>query len=367
MIDTEFWRDRRVIITGHTGFKGTWLAQWLRLLGAKVKGYSLPPPTSPNLFDALGLAGEIDHVVADIRDANRMLREVMEFQPDIVFHLAAQPLVRLSYAEPKLTYETNVMGTLNLYEAVRACASIRVVISITTDKCYENREWVWGYRENDPMGGHDPYSSSKACTELLSAAYRSSYFSLKAGGPKHAVALATARAGNVIGGGDWASDRLVPDCVRSLQKSETIVIRSPNATRPWQYVLEPLWGYLILAQKMFGDDSQFCGGWNFGPGDTGTMSVKDVVKRIIGAWGSGSYEVAQNTDLQEAQLLKLDISKARALLRWRPVYGIEDAIRETINIYKVFYRSRGDLKSAVLEQINRFAVLLRGGNKEGER
>ena len=355
MIDTSFWRGKRVFVTGHTGFKGSWLSQWLLKLGAVVRGYSLNPPTEPSLFAALGLEQKLDHRVGDIRDADYLLRSMIEFKPEFVFHLAAQPLVRLSYKEPRLTYETNVMGTLNLYEAARACESVRVVVSITTDKCYENREWVWGYRESDPMGGFDPYSSSKGCAEILSSAYRRSYFNPESYGKTHHVALATARAGNVIGGGDWAQDRLVPDCVRALSRNETIHIRSPRATRPWQHVLEPLAGYLLLAQRMSDDGVSFSEAWNFGPGEDGFMDVENVVKNVISAWGHGQYEIAADADYHEAQLLKLDISKARTCLKWSPKIDTVTAIANTVEVYKIFSHGMRDVNNAINIQIESFA------------
>lgn len=358
LIAPSFWHGRRVFVTGHTGFKGSWLSRWLSKLGAEVRGYSLEPPTDPSLFATLSLEREMDSVPGDVRDAEALARAVSGFKPEIVFHLAAQPLVRLSYKEPRLTYETNVLGTLNLYEAVRSCDSVRVVVSITTDKCYENREWVWGYRENDPMGGYDPYSSSKGCAELLSAAYRRSYFNPEHYGRTHNVALATARAGNVIGGGDWALDRLVPDCVRSLEKGETIPIRSPRATRPWQHVLEPLSGYLLLAQRMSADGVSYSEGWNFGPGDEGVMDVENVVKNVIASWGSGTYQISPDADYHEARLLKLDASKAKALLGWKPVWTCEEAIRQTVDWYSRFYRG-GDCRQTTSEQIDTYSGAMR--------
>jgi CDP-glucose 4,6-dehydratase len=354
MMDATFWCGKRIFLTGHTGFKGSWFSRWLVSLGAEVCGYSLEPPTEPNLFSALRLADSISHVLGDVRDFDRLSRCLVEFRPEFVFHLAAQPLVRLSYKDPRLTYETNVMGTLNLYEAVRSCDSVRVVVSITTDKCYENREWIWGYRENDPMGGYDPYSSSKGCAELLSSAYRNSFFNPEGYGKSHHVALATARAGNVIGGGDWAIDRLIPDCVRSLSAGRAIPIRSPRATRPWQHVLEPLSGYMTLAQRMYTDGVAYSGGWNFGPSDEGVMDVENVVKRVIDAWGGGSYSIMPDADYHEAHLLKLDISKARSLLKWAPKLDTSRAIKETIAVYKLFGKSDTELSDTVEEQISSY-------------
>ncbi len=353
MIDPQFWRGRRVLITGHTGFKGSWLSQWLVMLGAKVRGYALEPPTSPSLFGALGLVHEVDSITGDIRDALTLARAIAEFKPEIVFHLAAQPLVRLSYREPRLTYETNVMGTLNVYEAVRACDSVHAIVSITTDKCYENREWVWGYRETDPMGGYDPYSSSKGCAEILSASYRRSYFNPNQYGKTHQVALATARAGNVIGGGDWAIDRLIPDCVRSLTNGEAISIRSPCATRPWQHVLEPLSGYLLLAQRMTEDGVSFSEGWNFGPGDDGVMNVENVVKNVITTWGSGQYLITSDANVHEAYFLKLDASKARAKLGWSTKWSCPESIQRSVEWYIDYYAGK-DVRKITLNQIDFF-------------
>lgn len=350
MIDPAFWRGKRVFVTGHTGFKGSWLCQWLLLLGAEVRGYALEPPTDPSLFEALGLGTNLDHRLGDIRNAEALAASMREFKPEIVFHLAAQALVRLSYKEPRLTYETNVMGTLNLYEAVRTCESARAVVSITTDKCYENKEWVWGYRENDPMGGYDPYSSSKGCAELLSAAYRRSYFNPEQYGKSHHVALATARAGNVIGGGDWALDRLVPDCIRALSKGETIPIRSPNSTRPWQHVLEPLCGYLTLATRLFADGPTYAEGWNFGPSDDGILSVEEIVKDVVSAWGSGTYTVAHNADFHEARLLTLDASKARSRLGWKPSFTAGEAVEWSVGWYLAHCRGL-DMASFTKTQI----------------
>lgn len=353
VIDPIFWRGKKVFLTGHTGFKGAWLSQWLLMLGAEVHGYSLEPPTNPSLFDSLSLAKGMGHEIGDIRDGDRLAASIREFCPEIIFHLAAQPLVRLSYKEPKLTYETNVMGSLNLFEAIRVCDSVRSVVAITTDKCYENKEWVWGYRESDPMGGYDPYSSSKGCAELLASAYRRSYFNPEGYGTSHHVALSTARAGNVIGGGDWALDRLIPDCVRSLAKAEAISIRSPHATRPWQHVLDPLAGYLVLAEKMYLDGKAFCEGWNFGPGDEGVLDVEGVVRQAIKAWGRGSYFVTPDADLHEAQLLKLDPSKARARLGWSVKLDVNAAIEWSIAWYRANMQAE-DMRSFTRAQIERF-------------
>ena len=279
------FEKKKILITGHTGFKGSWLTLWLTKLGAKVIGYSLEPPTKPSLFEILNLKEKIVHIIGDIKDEEKLKNIFKKYKPDIVFHLAAQSLVRFSYKEPKLTYETNVMGTLNVLEAVREAKSVKVVIIVTSDKCYENKEWVYGYRENDPLGGHDPYSSSKACAELVVEAYRNSFFNPKNYGKTHQVALATVRAGNVIGGGDWQVDRLIPDCVKALSKGKPIKIRNPNAIRPWQHVLEPLSGYLLLVQKMWKEPTKYCEAWNFGPYEKDIATVKEIVEKVINLWG----------------------------------------------------------------------------------
>ena len=340
-----FWRGRRVFITGHTGFKGSWLTQWLIRLGAVVKGYSLPPPTKPALFEVLKLEEKVEHCLGDIRDCSRLEAALLTFRPEFVFHLAAQPLVRQSYLQPRETYETNVMGTVHLYEAVRKSESIRVVVTVTTDKCYENREWIYGYRESDPMGGYDPYSSSKGCAELVTNAYRASFFNPADFGTGHKVSIATARAGNVMGGGDWAADRLIPDCIRSLSKGEEIRVRNPLAVRPWQHVLEPISGYLALAASLSLEPGRFDGAWNFGPGEDDLAAVEEVVKECIDGWGEGSYVVKPESGLHEAQLLKLDISKARSLLGWHPVFNVSEAVVETVGWYKAYYKGNRDMIS----------------------
>jgi len=331
------YKNKKVLITGHTGFKGSWLTLWLKELGAEVLGYALEPPTNPSLFDSLGLKDNIVHVIGDIRDDAKLLSVCQDFQPEFVFHLAAQPLVRLSYKEPRLTYETNVMGTINLYEAIRKTDSVRVVINITSDKCYENREWVYGYRETDPMGGYDPYSSSKGCAELVTSAYRNSYFNPQHYGKTHNVALASVRAGNVIGGGDWGEDRLVPDCFRSLLSGRKILIRNPEAIRPWQHVLEPLSGYLLLARKLSDDGLPYVGSWNFGPFDEDAKPVEWLVRSICEKWGdSADYEVAQGNHPHEAHYLKLDCSKAIAVLGWSPCWSLETAIDKIMEWYEAY-------------------------------
>ncbi|SNZ06187.1 CDP-glucose 4,6-dehydratase [Persephonella hydrogeniphila] len=333
----KIYKNKKVLVTGHTGFKGSWLTLWLKHLGAKVIGYSLEPPTNPNLFEILNLEKEIIHIVGDIRDEKKLKKVFQEYKPEIVIHMAAQPLVRYSYINPKETYETNVIGTLNVFEAVKETESVKVVINVTSDKCYENKEWVYGYRENDPMGGYDPYSSSKGCAELLTSAYRNSFFNPKDYGKTHNVALASVRAGNVIGGGDWAEDRLIPDCIRALSKKETIYIRNPYAIRPWQHVLEPLSGYLWLGALMWQDPVKYSEGWNFGPNDEDILTVEEIVKEVIKIWGNGEYKVNSENKFHEARLLKLDISKAHSYLKWKPVYNAKTALQETINWYKTYF------------------------------
>jgi CDP-glucose 4,6-dehydratase len=351
----NIYHNKKVLVTGHTGFKGSWISLWLTELGAKVVGYSLEPPTNPNLFQSLRLDEKIKHYIGDIRDETNLKSVFQHEKPDIVFHLAAQPIVRLSYKEPKLTYETNIIGTINVLEAIKVVNTTRVAINITSDKCYENHEWVYGYRENDPMGGFDPYSSSKGCSELVTAAYRKSFFNPDQYNKTHCVSLATVRAGNVIGGGDWAVDRLIPDCIRSLINNETIIIRNPNATRPWQHVLEPLSGYLWLGALMWENPVAYSEGWNFGPDNEDVVSVEDIVKHLLQIWSDGSYQVNLETSLYEAKLLKLDISKARFNLKWKPVYTAYRALEETINWYKNYYaRNKNEIYRYTINQIQEY-------------
>lgn len=348
-IDHKFWSTKRVFITGHTGFKGSWLCLWLHSLGATVKGYALEPPTIPNLFELCNIGNLISSTIADIRDLSCLAESLQTFKPDIVFHLAAQPLVKESYQKPLETYDVNVMGTLKLLEAVRSSSSVKSIINITSDKCYENKEWFWGYREIDPMGGHDPYSSSKGCAELLSTCYRNSFFEDKG------IGLASCRAGNVIGGGDWARNRLIPDCIRAFLRDEKLLIRNPLAIRPWQYVLEPLHGYILLAQKIYQDHIKYSCGWNFGPNDEDVKSVKWVVDKLCNKWkGRVSYELDHNKHPHEAQLLKLDCSKARSALNWRPKWNIEQALDKVVEWF-VAYREKRDLFRLSLDQIDAYS------------
>lgn len=352
-VDPAFWRDRRVLITGHTGFKGGWVALWLQRMGADVSGFALPPATVPNLFQAARVAEGMDSLFGDLRRRDQLQEAFGRARPEIVFHLAAQSLVRRSYRDPLETYETNVIGTVNVLDALRGCASVRACVNVTSDKCYENREWAWGYRESDPMGGYDPYSSSKGCAELVTAAYRQSFFH-----PdryvEHRVALASARAGNVIGGGDWAEDRLVPDIVRAFGEGEAVHIRSPQATRPWQHVLEPLSGYLLLAQRLVEAGARYAEGWNFGSDDADVCTVQSVTKRICALWPGGRVTCAeQPSDLHEATLLKLDCSKAKARLGWRPVWALDQGLRATVDWYRAHLVGM-DMRAFTLAQIDRY-------------
>ena len=360
MIERKFWQNKRVFITGHTGFKGSWLCLWLHSLGARVYGYALQPPTEPSLFNLCALDKIIDSTIADVRDQESLHEAMVVAQPELVIHMAAQPLVRDSYKIPVETYEINVMGTVNLFETVRTCPSVHAVINVTTDKCYENREWVWGYREDEALGGYDPYSNSKACSELVTAAYRSSYFNPKEHAA-HRVSIATARAGNVIGGGDWATDRLIPDCVRALLKAEPVLIRNPDAIRPWQHVLEPLSGYLILARKLIQEGPRYSGAWNFGPGDEEARPVEWLVKQLCSHWGdTASFVVDKGVHPHEAHFLKLDCSKAKAELGWKPRWSLDMAIESIVAWTKDYEKSR-EGKKACLQQIEEYSVLMAKG------
>lgn len=345
--------NKKIFITGHTGFKGSWLTIYLQKLGAEVLGYSLEPNTEPNLFSICDVKEGITNVFGDIRDEEKLTKTILEFKPDIIFHLAAQPIVRRSYKEPKLTYETNVIGTLNVYEAARKCDSVKAIVSITTDKCYENKEWIYGYRENDPMGGYDPYSSSKACVELMSSSYRKSFFEEKG------TLLATTRAGNVIGGGDFAEDRLIPDFVRSVLKDKPIIIRNPLATRPWQHVLEPLSGYLALGAELLKGNIEFATAWNFGPDDSDILSVQNILYECIEVWHKGNYELDRSFQPHEANSLKLDISKAKAELKWKPVKNVHKAIEDTISWYKNYFERNIDMREYTMSQIHEYINLLK--------
>ncbi len=354
MTDRNFWYNKRVFITGHTGFKGSWLCLWLHSLGAEVTGYALKPPTDPSLFELCNIDKLVQSTIADVKDGESLTKAMLAARPDIVIHMAAQPLVRDSYKIPVETYAINVMGTVNLLEAVRKCKTVKAVINVTTDKCYENKEWVWGYRENEPLGGYDPYSNSKACSELVTSAYRNSYFNPK-DFATHGVAVASARAGNVIGGGDWATDRLIPDCLRALLKGENVIIRNPQAIRPWQHVLEPLSGYLKLAQKLCKDGAHFSGAWNFGPNDSDAKPVEWLVKTLCTKWGGGaSYAIDKGMHPHEANYLKLDCSKAKRELEWQPLWDLDKAIDSIIE-WTVAYKEKKDVGAVCLKQIEAYS------------
>lgn len=348
MHDTDFWRGRRVFLTGHTGFKGAWLSLWLEALGASVRGYALVPPTQPNLFDTVNAGTGVDSVIGDIRDL-AILREAMTgFDPEVIIHMAAQPLVRESYRNPVDTYSTNVMGTVNVLECARACPSLRAVVNVTTDKCYENREWLWGYREDEPMGGRDPYSNSKGCSELVTAAYRQSFFSTGD------IAVASARAGNVIGGGDWAADRLVPDALRAFESGQPLTIRNPLATRPWQHVLEPLSGYLTLAEGLWREGQAHAGGWNFGPPTDSARTVESIVDKLITAWGEGAtWTLDEAAHPHEARELSLDISKARSCLGWEPKWDVDSTLARIVRWHKA-WREAADMRAWCLAEITAY-------------
>jgi CDP-glucose 4,6-dehydratase len=354
LVDSFFWNGRRVFLTGHTGFKGGWLSLWLSSMGAKVTGYALAPNTNPNFFDVAKVADDLEQsLIADIRDLERLQKAIAGAKPEIVIHMAAQPLVRYSYTNPVETYATNVMGTVHVLESIRSLNCVRAAVIVTTDKCYENKEWAWGYRENEPMGGYDPYSNSKGCAELVTSAYRQSYFPPEKY-LKHQVAIASARAGNVIGGGDWSEDRLIPDAIRAFEAKKSLVIRNPLATRPWQHVLEPLSGYLVLAQALYEEGAKFDGAWNFGPRDDDARAVQEVINLLIKNWGSvANWTQDQREQPHEAHSLKLDCSKARQYLNWTPRWGLEQAIENIIQWHHA-YQKQSNLREISLQQISKY-------------
>jgi CDP-glucose 4,6-dehydratase len=343
------WADRAVLITGHTGFKGGWLALWLARMGARVSGFALQPPTKPSLYEVARIGGVLNSTMADIRDPKAVADCVARARPDVVFHLAAQPLVRASYDDPVGTFATNVMGTAHLLDALRNCETVRAVVAVTSDKCYENREWLWGYRENEAMGGHDPYSASKGCTELLVASWRRSFLE---GRPNSAL-LASARAGNVIGGGDWAIDRLVPDMVRAFSTGRPVTLRSPQSVRPWQHVLDPLAGYIMLAQQLLQGDEAVARAWNFGPRDEDTATVAEVAATLVRHWGAGAAVTIDPgaANLHEAALLKLDCSQARQRLRWRPRWSLDSALSRVCEWHRAHLAGE-DMRAVCERQID---------------
>jgi CDP-glucose 4,6-dehydratase len=353
VVNPSFWRSKKVFLTGHTGFKGSWLSLWLQQLGAEVAGYALQPPTNPSLFEVARVEQGMKSIIGDIRDGAMLTNAMRQAAPEIVIHMAAQPLVRRSYVDPVETYSTNVMGTVHLLESVRQTQSVRAVVNVTTDKCYENKEWVWGYRESEPMGGFDPYSSSKGCAELVTAAYRNSFFN-PAKYSEHQVGLATARAGNVIGGGDWAEDRLIPDILAAFEKAQPVVIRNPHATRPWQHVLEPLRGYLALAEKLHTEGPAFGEGWNFGPHSDDARPVEWIVRQIAQKWSpAASWKIDAGDHPHEANYLKLDISKAHHRLAWQPAMRLEQALGLIVD-WARGKQAGADLRALTLAQIQAY-------------
>lgn len=352
----SFWKNKRVFLTGHTGFKGSWLSLWLHAYGAKVIGYALPPNTQPSLFELAKVDTKIASHMGDIRDGEALKSAVIHAKPDIIFHLAAQPLIRYSYQHPVETYQTNVLGTVNILESLRFSDTAKILVNVTTDKCYENKEWNWGYREIDPIGGYDPYSSSKGCAELVTAAYRTSYFNPKTWAD-HGKAVASARAGNVIGGGDWSEDRLIPDIVKALAQGKKPLIRFPAAIRPWQHVLESLSGYLVLAEKLWQAPLAYAEGWNFGPEDHVCRPVAWIVDHLCQRWGDGAgWEQSNEQHPHEATYLKLDISKAKARLQWYPHWTIDQALDATVFWYKQWLKGI-DAYTLTMQQIESFNLL----------
>ena len=348
-MNTDFWKNKKVFITGHTGFKGGWMSLWLNKLEAKVKGYALDPQSNLSLFNLAKISDNLESQIGNIQNLALLKQSLKNFEPEIVIHMAAQPLVRASYNDPVETYKTNVMGTVNLFEAVRECESVKVVVNVTTDKCYENNEWLWGYRENEPMGGRDPYSNSKGCSELITTAYRQSFFNSDS-----TVSIASARAGNVIGGGDWAEDRLVPDALRAFNSSKPLVIRNPLAIRPWQHVLEPISGYLALAEKLYLEKDEFAEAWNFGPNEDDSWPVGEVVDFLVTEWPSyASWELEKGSQPHEAQLLKLDISKAKSRLNWKPLWNLEQTLKSIVDWNSAHINNK-NMQEVTMDQINNY-------------
>ena len=352
----NIYQGKTVLITGHTGFKGAWLSLWLNLLGANVIGYSNGIPTNPSLFKTLNLHEKLNHIIGDVRNLGSLQKILQTFNPEFVFHLAAQALVNESYRLPVDTYETNIMGTVNVLEACRTCSSIRSILIVTSDKCYDNKETEHCFNESDAMGGFDPYSSSKGCAELVVNAYRNSFFNLKDYGSNHNVTISTARAGNVIGGGDWAADRLIPDCFRFLNSNEAIIIRNPESIRPWQYVLEPLSGYLWLAAKQYMEGTNYSGAWNFGPDERGQTSVKLLVEKVVELWGNGNVIINNTNKTYESKILKLNTNKALNYLLWQPVYNLEETLKHTKEWYESYYKMKIDMLNLSVKQLEKYTL-----------
>ncbi len=356
-MNRDFWHGKRVLVTGHTGFKGSWLVLWLQRLGAEVTGYALSPPTSPSLFELTGMENKINSILGDIGDLDALNSCFDRSQPEIVIHMAAQSLVKASYIDPVETFRVNVMGTVNVLESVRQSDSVKALLIVTSDKCYENQEWMWGYREQDTLGGFDPYANSKACAELVTDSYRNSFFSATDRADKK-VAIASVRAGNVIGGGDWAADRLVPDMIKAFTREEPVIIRNPDAIRPWQHVLEPLAGYLTLAEKLYCDGNEFASGWNFGSPAEDARPVSWVVDKLVTFWGQGaSSKLDENAHPHEANYLKLDCTKSRELLHWKPQLTTESALSWTVDWYQAWHQGK-DMSQITEHQIDRYEELL---------
>lgn len=353
MVNPNFWQGKKVFLTGHTGFKGSWISLWLQNMGAEVKGYSLTPPTKPSLFEEANIADGMLSEIGDIRDYKALNQSLNSFKPEIVLHMAAQPLVRLSYDQPIETYATNVMGTVNLLESCRHLDTVRAIVNITSDKCYENKEWVWGYRENEPMGGYDPYSNSKGCAELVASSFRQSFFNPN-NYTQHGVGLASVRAGNVIGGGDWALDRLIPDILQAFEKNEPVEIRNPNAIRPWQHVLEPLSGYLIVAEKLYQQGADYSEAWNFGPNEQDAQPVQYIVNALANSWGNNAnWFLSSGTHPHEAHYLKLDCSKAKMRLNWQPLWNLDTTLNKIVNWHQAWL-NKHNMRDYTSNEINNY-------------
>lgn len=359
-MNVGFWKGKRVFLTGHSGFKGSWMSLWLQEMGAIVKGYSLVPPTKPSLFVEADVASGMESQIADIRDYQTLFDSIKVFKPEIVFHMAAQPLVRLSYDIPIDTYSTNVMGTVHLLEACRKVSGVKAIVNITSDKCYENQEWVWGYREDEPMGGYDPYSNSKGCAELVASSFRQSYFN-PATYAQHGVGLASVRAGNVIGGGDWALDRLIPDILLAFQENRSVEIRSPYAIRPWQHVLEPLSGYLAVAEKLYTEGAEYSEAWNFGPKDEDAQSVQKIVETLSSNWGEANWFLSEGEHPHEAHYLKLDCSKAKMRLNWQPVWDLDTTLSKITKWHKEWL-AKENMREHTLTEIKEYMTARIGMN-----